>query len=121
MDPPTIQLHHYIHLLSKIYRPKRNQKYSNSSMQCRIAAWCSTKELMKQLRSECKDVFEYEEKFADRSIIRRRPDINRLYGPFTREMYGSLLDQRPHILTLFKRVWYANTNDFFIHFFVQGR
>ena len=47
------------------------------------------KEVMKQLRSECKDVFEYEEKLADRSIIPRRPDINRLYGLFTREMYGS--------------------------------
>ena len=46
------------------------------------------KELVIHLRSECKAAFEYEEKLADRSIIPRRPD-NRLYGLFSREIYGS--------------------------------
>ena len=47
------------------------------------------KYLIRQLRSECNNDEEYEEKLADRSIIPRRPDMNRLYGLFTNDMFGN--------------------------------
>ena len=47
------------------------------------------KDLIRQLRSECNSDEDYEEKLADRSIIPRRPDMNRLYGLFTKDMFGS--------------------------------
>ena len=47
------------------------------------------KELLRQLKSECQDDLEFHEKSADRSIIPRRPDINRLYGKFTQERFGT--------------------------------
>ena len=47
------------------------------------------RELLRQLRSECNSELEYQEKLADRSILPRKPDFNRLYGLFTREKYGT--------------------------------
>ena len=44
---------------------------------------------MHQLRSECENDLEYQEKLADRSIIPRKPDFNRLYSLFTKEKYGA--------------------------------
>ena len=37
------------------------------------------KELTRQIRSECSNDLQYEEKLADRAIIPRRPNVNRLY------------------------------------------
>ena len=47
------------------------------------------KDLIRQLRSECESDLLFEEKLADRSIVPRRPDMNRLYGLFTKEMFGN--------------------------------
>ena len=47
------------------------------------------KDLICQFRSECSDNQEYEIKLADRPIIPKRPDMNRLYGLFTKNMFGN--------------------------------
>ena len=47
------------------------------------------KDLIRQLRSECGSVLEFEERLADRSVIPRKPDMNRLYGLFTKEIFGN--------------------------------
>ena len=47
------------------------------------------KELMRQLRSECKTDLEYHLKLADRSIIPRRMDFNTIYRQFTNDLYGT--------------------------------
>ena len=54
-----------------------------------LLAGAAHKDLIGQLRSECSDDQEYEIKLADRSIIPRRPDMNRLYGQFTKNMFGN--------------------------------
>ena len=54
-----------------------------------LLASATYKELMKQLRSDCHNEQEYEMKLADRPIIPRKSDINRLYGQFTKKMFGS--------------------------------
>ena len=47
------------------------------------------KELMHQLRSECKNDLEYHQRLADRSEIPRRKDVNDIYSDFKKELYGT--------------------------------
>ncbi len=64
------------------------------------------KELMHQLRSECKNDLEYHQRLADRSEIPRRKDFNDIYSDFKKELYGtgslstmfSTLQQRIEVL-----------------------
>ena len=52
------------------------------------------RELLRQLRSECKDDLEYHQRLSDRSEAPRRNDFNEIYAEFKKERFGtgSLVD-----------------------------
>ena len=47
------------------------------------------RELLRQLRSECKDDFEYHQRLSDRSVAPRRKDFNDIYDEFKKERFGT--------------------------------